>query len=168
MNDLLAGFLCALMLKLTLWSMQHMTSIYSYCLTGDSRWNICCNLFYLPCPSVRAYSITICHESKSASNISSSFPNYLMSFNLFLRKYIWHSSRLSSILSRFVFKCADRMEIVFFLKLFFAYPSSSWQFPNPAGPCFGFLCPFPASLFYHNPQSSLLWIPHSSTYVDYW
>lgn len=114
MNDLLAAFLCALMLKLTLWSMQHMTSIYSYCLTGDSRWNICCNLFYLPCPSVRAYSITICHESKSASNISSSFPNYLMSFNLFLRKYIWHSSRLSSILSQFVFKCADRMEIGFF------------------------------------------------------
>lgn len=118
MNDLLAGFLWALMLKLTLWSMQHMTSIYGYCLTGDSRWNICCNLFYLPCPSVRAYSITICHGSKSASSISSSFPNYLMSFNLFLRKYIWHSSRLFSILSQFAFKCADGMEIGFFKSSF--------------------------------------------------
>lgn len=67
------AFSLALMLKLTLWSMQHMTSIYGYCLAGDSRWNSCHNLFYLPFPSVRAHTITICHGSKSASNVFLSY-----------------------------------------------------------------------------------------------
>lgn len=146
MNDLLAGFLWSLMLKLTLWSMQHMTSIYSYCLTGDSRWNIRSNLFYLPCPSVRAYTITICHGSKYASSVSSCFPNYLMSFNLFLRKYIWHLSRFATLLSHFVFKCASRLEICFFKSscLLTLHPPDK---PNRI--MFWFLYTFPASLFYH-------------------
>lgn len=68
----------ALMLKLTLWSMQHMTSIYG-CLTGDSRWNDCHNLFYLPFPSVREHTITICHGSKFAPKVLLSYWEHFFS-----------------------------------------------------------------------------------------
>ena len=105
----------ALMLKLTLWSMQHMTSIYG-CLTGDSRWNDCHNLFYFPFPSVGEHTITICHGSKFAPNVLLSFWEHF--FSIFQITWcpstcFWESitvfiQNVLNTTATFVFKTANR------------------------------------------------------------